>query len=163
MSGSFRWERCFARFPEAKRDDVIFDIAVQTTKPSYGNQVANGATSLTEDWDGAVTGLGSQNHMMFGAIDEWFTSGLAGIRQAPGDVGYRSLVIQPAVVGDLTHVYGSYKTPNGLVESEWTVRYVDKLNETGGVGAFCRERWRLAGVLPGKLAGRSPGGIFISR
>jgi alpha-L-rhamnosidase len=104
----------------AGRDDVIFDIAVQTTNPSYGFQVVNGATSLTESWDGAATGLGSQDHMMLGAIDEWFTSALAGIRQAPGTVGYGSLVIKPAVVGDLTRVYGSYQTPNGLVESEWT-------------------------------------------
>jgi hypothetical protein len=28
-------------------------------------------------------------------IDEWFTSGLAGIRQARGSVGYRQLVIDP--------------------------------------------------------------------
>ncbi len=102
------------------RDDVIFDIATQTTNPSYGYQVVSGATSLTEAWDGAATGLGSQNHMMLGAIDQWFTASLAGIRQAPGTVGYGSLVIQPAVVGDLTHVYGSYQTGNGLVESEWT-------------------------------------------
>jgi alpha-L-rhamnosidase len=55
-------------------------------------------------------------------IDEWFTSGLAGIRQAPGSVGYRKLVIDPRVVGDLTHVEGSYETPSGEVESEWTRR-----------------------------------------
>ena len=103
----------------AGRDDVIFDIATQTTSPSYGYQVVNGATSLAEQWDGPTT-YGSQNHMMLGAIDEWFTAGLAGIRQTPGSVGYGSLEIKPAVIGDLTHVYGSYRTPNGLVESEWT-------------------------------------------
>ena len=58
----------------ARRDDVIFDVATQTTNPSYGYQVVNGATGLTELWDGAATGLGSQNHMMLGAIDEWFTA-----------------------------------------------------------------------------------------
>ena len=103
----------------AGRDDVIFDIATRTTSPSYGYQVVNGATSLAEQWDGPTT-FGSQNHMMLGAIDQWFTAGLAGIRQTSGSVGYGSLEIKPAVVGDLTHVYGSYRTPNGLVESEWT-------------------------------------------
>jgi hypothetical protein len=110
----------FRSLEAAGRDDVIFDIATQTTSPSYGYQVVNGATSLTEDWDGITSGAGSMNHMMLGAIDEWFTSGLAGIRQTPGTVGYQSLEIRPRVVGDLTHVYGSYQTPNGLVESEWT-------------------------------------------
>ena len=98
---------------------MIYDIATQTTSPSYGYQVVNGATSLGEQWDGPTT-FGSQNHMMLGAIDQWFTAGLAGIRQEPGSVGFSSLEIRPAVVGDLTHVYGSYRTPNGLVESEWT-------------------------------------------
>ena len=103
----------------AGRNDVVFDIAIQTTSPSYGYQVVNGATSLAEQWDGPTT-YGSQNHMMLGAIDEWFTAGLAGIRQAPGAIAFQSLLIRPAVVGDLTHVYGSYLTPNGLAESEWT-------------------------------------------
>jgi alpha-L-rhamnosidase len=109
----------FHTLSAAGRDDVIFDIATQTTSPSYGYQIVHGATSLAEQWDGPTT-FGSQNHMMLGSIDEWFTAGLAGIRQAPGSVGYGSIEIRPAVVGDLTHVYGSYRTPNGLVESEWT-------------------------------------------
>ena len=64
----------------------------------------------------------SKNHMILLQIEEWFTSGLAGIRQAPGSVGYRRLVIDPRVVGDLTHVEGSYETPYGEVESQWTRR-----------------------------------------
>jgi alpha-L-rhamnosidase len=110
----------FRALSAAGRDDVIFDIATQTTHPSYGYQVVNGATSLAELWDGTVTALGSQNHMMLGAIDEWFTAGLAGIRQSSGSIGYRSIEIRPAVVGDLRHVYGSYRSVNGLIESEWT-------------------------------------------
>ena len=102
----------------AGRDDVIYDIANQTTYPSYGYEIVNGATSLTETWS-MDTGS-SFNHMMFGAIDEWFTSGLAGIQQAPGSVGYEKLVIKPAILGDLTEVRGTYQTPNGLVVSEWT-------------------------------------------
>ena len=39
---------------------------------------------MTELWDGQ----GSQNHFMLGAIDEWFTKGLAGIQQADDSVGY---------------------------------------------------------------------------
>jgi alpha-L-rhamnosidase len=103
----------------AGHDGVIFDIATATTNPSYGYQLSRGATALAEDWPGADT-TGSQNHMMFGAIDEWFTGGLAGIRQAPGSAGFRSLVIRPAIVGDLTHVRGAYRTPHGEVVCEWT-------------------------------------------
>src|SRR5258708_23907580 len=58
--------------------------------------------------------------MMLGAIDEWFTAGLAGIQQAPGAAGYDTLVIKPAILGRLAHVKGSYQTPNGEVICEWT-------------------------------------------
>ncbi|MBI4906154.1 MAG: family 78 glycoside hydrolase catalytic domain, partial [Acidobacteria bacterium] len=103
----------------AGRDDVICDAAVQTTAPSYGFQVVKGATTLTEEWSGPEVGA-SQNHMMLGAIDEWFNAGLAGIQQAPDSVGYREVVIRPAIVGDLQHVRGAYNSVRGLIQSEWT-------------------------------------------
>jgi alpha-L-rhamnosidase len=102
----------------AGRDDVIYDIATQTTYPSYGYEVVNGATSLTETWE--MDPSASFNHMMFGSIDEWFTSGLAGIQQAPDSTGYASLVIKPAILDGLTEVHGTYQTPQGLVSSKWT-------------------------------------------
>ena len=109
----------FRALSAAGRDDVILDIALQTTSPSYGYQLMHGATSLTEEWDGPTKGA-SQNHMMLGAIDEWFTAGLAGIRQAPGSAGFRELSIRPAILPGITAAAGSYRTPNGLVESAWT-------------------------------------------
>jgi alpha-L-rhamnosidase len=102
----------------AGRDDVLLQVAQQVTAPSYGYQVVHGATTLTEYWDGP-TGYGSQDHFMLGAIDEWFSAGLAGIRQADGDAGYDHLVIRPAVVGDLTRASGTYETPHGEVASSW--------------------------------------------
>jgi alpha-L-rhamnosidase len=102
----------------AGRDDVIYAVATRTDNPSYGYQVTHGATSLTENWDGPTSG-NSQNHFMLGAIDEWFGSGLAGIRQAEGSVGFGRLLIRPAVVGDLTRAAASYDTPRGKVTSSW--------------------------------------------
>jgi alpha-L-rhamnosidase len=99
----------------AGRHDVIYQIATQTTAPSYGAMLARGATSLTEFWDGT----GSQNHFMLGAIDKWFTSALTGIGQADDDAGFAELVIAPAIVGDLTNVRGRYETPRGPVTTEW--------------------------------------------
>ena len=105
----------------AGRDDVIYDVATQTTSPSYGFQVRNGATSLTEFWDGPVSSAGenSQNHFMLGAIDEWFGNGLGGLRQAPGSVGWKELLVRPAVVGSLTHAATTYATPYGEAASSW--------------------------------------------
>jgi alpha-L-rhamnosidase len=58
--------------------------------------------------------------MILAQIEEWFHTGLAGIRPANGAIAYRSLVVQPKLVGDLTHVKGSYRTPHGTARSEWT-------------------------------------------
>ena len=103
----------------AGRDDLIYTVATRTGNPSYGYQVTHGATSLTENWDGPTSG-NSQNHFMLGAIDEWFSSGLAGIRQADGSVAFEHLLIRPAVVGDLTSAAASYDTPRGRVASSWS-------------------------------------------
>ncbi|MBD2895507.1 Alpha-L-rhamnosidase [Actinomadura sp. RB99] len=99
-------------------DDVVYRIATRTDSPSYGYQVVHGNTALGESWDG---GSGqSQDHFMLGSIDSWFTSRLAGIRQAAGSTGYRNLVIDPAVVGDLTRASATRRTPYGEVRSSWT-------------------------------------------
>jgi len=99
------------------RDDVVLKIATQTTSPSLGHQVKAGLTSLGETWDG---GSGqSQNHFMLGAMDAWLMTRLTGIGQADGSAGFRRLVVDPAVVGDLAHAGGSYSTPYGEVRSAW--------------------------------------------
>jgi alpha-L-rhamnosidase len=102
---------------EAGRDDIVLKIASQTTSPSLGYQVVNGLTALGEFWDG---GSGqSQNHFMLGAMDAWLTTRLTGIGQAEDSVGFRRLVIDPAVVGDLAHAEGTFETPYGEVRSAW--------------------------------------------
>ncbi|MFF2846063.1 family 78 glycoside hydrolase catalytic domain [Streptomyces sp. NPDC058001] len=106
------------------RDDVLWKVLQEDTRPSYGffmaPTVANpqGLTTHPEQWD-----MGnSKNHMILLQIEEWFHGGLAGIRQARGSVGYRELVIDPRVVGDLTQVEGSYRTPYGEAVAEWTLK-----------------------------------------
>ena len=102
---------------EAGRDDVVLRIASQTTSPSLGHQVEAGLTALGETWDG---GSGqSQDHFMLGAMDSWLVTRLPGIAQARGSVGFRRLLIDPAVVGGLTAASGSYATPYGEVSSSW--------------------------------------------
>ncbi len=83
--------------------------------------MTHGATALTENWDGpAEVNTLSQDHMMLGAIDAWFGSGLAGIRVDPGAVGGNHLTIQPTIATGLNHVASTYVTPYGAVSSDWT-------------------------------------------
>ncbi|WP_181448495.1 alpha-L-rhamnosidase [Nonomuraea aridisoli] len=104
------------------RDDVLWELLQEDDQPSYGFFMAptsanpNGMTTMGERWNRGD----SKNHMILAQIEEWFHTGLAGIREAGGSTAYQRLVIQPKPVGDLTFVKGSYETPHGLVRSEWT-------------------------------------------
>ncbi|MFI6565972.1 family 78 glycoside hydrolase catalytic domain [Streptomyces sp. NPDC050534] len=117
LLGEISLPAAFRVLSTAGRDDVIEKIATQTTSPSYGYQVLAGNTTLGESWDG---GPGqSQNHFMLGAIDSWFTTRVAGIDQTADSVGYRELLIDPAVAGQLTSASGSYRTPYGTARTSW--------------------------------------------
>ena len=56
---------------------------------------------------------------MLGHLMEWFYAGLGGINQSPNSTGFRHLLINPQIVGDLGWVKTSFMTPQGLVKSEW--------------------------------------------
>ncbi|MFF2324715.1 MULTISPECIES: family 78 glycoside hydrolase catalytic domain [unclassified Streptomyces] len=132
LLGEISLPAAFRVLSGAGRDDIVHRIATQTTSPSYGYQVLAGNTALGESWDG---GSGqSQNHFMLGAIDSWFTTRLAGLDQAPGSVGYRTLRIAPAVVGDVTSARATFLTPYGEAASEWQ-RDKDRLSLTARVPA----------------------------
>jgi alpha-L-rhamnosidase len=98
------------------RSDVIYST-YSTDTQGYGLQVKLGKTSLTEAWNG---GNASQDHFMFGQLNEWFYHDLAGIQDDPEGPGFAKIVIKPALVGDLTAVKASYRSVQGEIVSAWT-------------------------------------------
>lgn len=102
---------------ENGRSDVLYDIHSKTSTPGYGYILNQGATSLTEGWDGS----GSQDHFMLGHITEWFYHDLAGIQSDPALPGFRKIIIKPTVVGDVTWTNASYKSVRGTVSSRWNI------------------------------------------
>jgi hypothetical protein len=95
------------------RSDLIYKTYT-LENAGYGLQVAQGKTSLTEGWNGGE----SQDHFMFGELNEWLFSDLAGIQSSPSGE-FRKIVIHPAVVGDLTHVSAAYESISGRIVSDW--------------------------------------------
>jgi alpha-L-rhamnosidase len=106
---------------EGGRSDVLWDVMQENSRPSYGFMLQptaahpEGMTAMPERW----TLSDSQNHVILLQIEEWFHTGVAGIKQAPGSVAYRELVYKPTPVGDLTYAKGHYTTPQGTARSEW--------------------------------------------
>jgi hypothetical protein len=105
------------------RSDVLYDMLSRTDKPSYGDQLAHGATALTEAWD--ANPESSQNHFMLGHAEEWFYRGLAGIDLDMSREGAARIRIAPACVG-VRDVAASYQSRLGRIESAWT-RVADRV------------------------------------
>ncbi len=99
------------------RSDVLFDMLSRTDSPSYGYQLQKGATALTEAWD--ANPQSSQNHFMLGHAEEWFYRGLAGIDFDYSRPHDQRLIIQPAIVGNLTSAAATYDSVFGLISSSW--------------------------------------------
>lgn len=97
------------------RADVAYKVATQTTFPSWGLWIEQGANTLWEDWKGTD----SRNHIMFGDISAWFYRALAGIR--PDAPGFKRIRIQPQIVGDLTWARASYDSIHGRIASDWKI------------------------------------------
>lgn len=100
------------------RSDVLFDMLSRTDAPSYGAQLAHGATTLTEAWD-ANPDL-SQNHFMLGHAEEWFYRGLAGIDFDSTRAVDERILIHPAIVGNIRSVSATFHSSLGEICSAWT-------------------------------------------
>jgi len=106
------------------RDDLAFELASQTTYPSWGYFLSQGATTLWENWySSQFVAYGSRNHIMYGGQAAWYFQGLAGINRSPFTVGYSNISFTPASLlgNNLTSVSASIATHRGEIASSWHV------------------------------------------
>jgi alpha-L-rhamnosidase len=101
--------------------DLAYELATQTTYPSWGYMIANGATTLWELWENKTgPSMNSHNHHMFGSVGAWFYQALAGIIGGADGPGYRQIRIAPQIARDLTWASGTVETVRGTVSSAWS-------------------------------------------
>ncbi len=96
---------------------LIYKMNHHDDSPGYGYQLKKGATALTESW--AALQEVSNNHLMLGHIMEWFYRGIAGIGQQEKSTAYKNITIRPQPVGSISSAKASFKSPYGLITSEW--------------------------------------------
>ncbi len=104
------------------RSDLAYKIATNTTYPSWGYMVENGATTIWELWNGntAAPNMNSYNHtMLLGDLITWYYENLAGIKSDPENPGFKTIVMKPELPDGLDYVNASYETPYGKITSEW--------------------------------------------
>jgi alpha-L-rhamnosidase len=109
---------------EAGRIDVAYTLATQTTYPSWGYMIENGATTIWERWEYVTTGelcaMASHNHPMYASISAWFYKMLAGINVSEKGAGFKEIIIKPYIPEELDFVEASIKTVRGVIKSNWT-------------------------------------------
>jgi len=104
------------------RADLAYTIASQRDYPSWGYMLDKGATTIWELWNGntADPGMNSGNHVMLvGDLVIWLYEYLAGIRPDPAQPAFKHIIMKPHLVGDLTFVNATHRSPYGLIASRW--------------------------------------------
>ena len=122
--------------------DVAYDLMTQTTYPSYGYMIENGATTIWERWERFTDGtysMASHNHPMYGSVGLWFYRYLAGICADEKAPGFTNVIIKPFIPTKLNHVKAELKTIKGVVASEWTK------DKDGGLTLKCTIPWNCTG------------------
>ncbi len=99
------------------RSGVLAAMLARTDSPSYGYQLARGATTLTEAWD--TNPDSSQNHFMLGHGEEWFYRGLAGLQIDMARRPEEAIELKPALVQGVGAASASYQSAMGEVRLAW--------------------------------------------
>ncbi|WP_149915421.1 family 78 glycoside hydrolase catalytic domain [Sphingobacterium cavernae] len=95
------------------RDDIIYAMHKDDSRPGYGYQIRQGATALTESW--AALPNVSNNHFMLGHLMEWFHAQLGGISQDENSTAYEHIHIKPKLVDVIDSVRVTYQSPYGEI------------------------------------------------
>lgn len=106
--------------------DVAYRLLLNKDYPSWGYEVANGATTMWERWDSLKpdgtfgdVGMNSFNHYAYGAVGNWMYNNIGGISSTAA--GYKTSVIAPNIGGGLRDGQGSFDSVYGRISSKWSV------------------------------------------
>lgn len=106
------------------RDDIAYTMLMHEDFPSWGYEVAMGATTMWERWDSIKpdgsfgdVGMNSFNHYAYGAVGDWMYQNIGGITAA--EAGYKKSRIAPVTDGPLNHGKGELSTVFGKIATDW--------------------------------------------
>ncbi len=97
------------------RNDLVCTMFNQTTYPGWGYMLEQGASTFWEQWNGYYSHI----HSCFTSPDNWLYQGLSGIQADPAAPGFKNVIINPAMVGDLAWVRAHHDSPYGRIVSNW--------------------------------------------
>ncbi|KAF8207353.1 bacterial alpha-L-rhamnosidase-domain-containing protein [Mycena galopus ATCC 62051] len=95
--------------------DVALALAQQTTFPSWGFWIENGATTTWEHW---LVAARSHDHFFLGTFEDWFFKSVLGIQST--SIAFQTVDIVPVATGALEFASGWMLTPFGNLTVAWT-------------------------------------------
>jgi alpha-L-rhamnosidase len=113
-TGEVALKPLFMSLADGGYNDILYYMTTRTDIPSYGYFIQQGCTTLPEFWDLS----GSLNHCMMGHIEEWFYSGIGGIRST--SEGFRTMQIAPYFSRNLSHAKVETACGAGRIAVDWT-------------------------------------------
>ena len=106
------------------RSDLAYRILQNTTYPSWGYSINQGATTIWERWNSYSKDKGfgdvkmnSFNHYSLGACGEWMFRSILGI-DTDGS-GFKKIIMKPELGHGITWAKGHYDSINGRISSDW--------------------------------------------
>ncbi len=106
------------------RSDLAYRLLQNTSYPSWGYSVDQGATTIWERWNsytigGGINGqeMNSFNHYAYGACSEWMFYDMLGIDTAGS--GFKNIKMEPQVQQGVAWAKGYYDSIQGRIGSAW--------------------------------------------
>ncbi len=100
-------------------------LASNTTYPSWGYMVGQGATTIWELWNGNTANpqMNSQNHiMLLGDLLIWLFEDIAGIKSNDAAPAFREIMMRPSFDAGLKEADAGYESPYGKIASHWKIQ-----------------------------------------
>ncbi|KAF7299043.1 hypothetical protein MIND_00852600 [Mycena indigotica] len=97
--------------------DLALAVAQQTTFPSWGFWMENGATSMWEHW---AINARSHDHYFLGTFDDWFYKSVLGIQMT--STAFKTVTIAPLYTASIPSASGWLMTPFGNITVSYRTR-----------------------------------------
>lgn len=112
---------------EIGRSDLAYRLIQNTSYPSWGYSIDQGATTIWERWNSYTkkdgfgdVGMNSFNHYAYGACSEWMFRSMLGI-ETDGP-GFKKIIMKPQFGEGVSWAKGYYDSIRGRISSDWKLQ-----------------------------------------
>ena len=107
------------------RNDIAYKLLLNTTYPSWGFSIKNGATTIWERWNAWTpeegfnkNSMNSYAHYTYGAVYLWMVENIGGIKSSTP--AFKNIIIKPVPGGNINKAKCEYKSINGKISTNWS-------------------------------------------